>query len=140
MLASIPLLIIPFILYNIGLTGVIGGTGADGTAVDPWATVLFEYTMMSGGVFRMTLGDALIVLSLVLLFIEIFKSTRTSNWSIVDHLLSTLAFVAFLVEFLLVKEAVHSVFFIIMIISLVDLLAGFAVSIRSAGRDITMST
>ena len=29
MLASIPLLIIPFILYNIGLTGVIGGAGAD---------------------------------------------------------------------------------------------------------------
>jgi hypothetical protein len=135
MLASIPLLVIPFILYNIGLTGVIGGTGTD-----PWATVLFEYTMMSGGVFRMTLGDALIVLSLLLLFVEIFKSTRTSNWSIVDHLLSTLVFVAFLVEFLLVQKAVHSVFFIIMIISLVDLLAGFAVSIRSAGRDITMST
>jgi ABC-type Na+ efflux pump permease subunit len=96
--------------------------------------------MMSGGVFKMTLGDALIVLSLLLLFIEIFKSTRTSNWSIVDHLLSTLVFVAFLVEFLLVQKAVHSVFFIIMIISLVDLLAGFAVSIRSAGRDITMST
>jgi hypothetical protein len=141
MLASIPLLVIPFILYNIGLTGVIGGTGAAGSAgVDPWATVLFEYTMMSGGVFRMTLGDALIVLSLLLLFIEIFKSTRTSNWSIVDHLLSTLVFVAFLVEFLLVQGAVHSVFFIIMIIALVDLLAGFAVSIRSAGRDITMST
>jgi hypothetical protein len=144
MLASIPLLIIPFILYNIGLTGVIGGTAeagaAAGASVDPWATVLFEYTMMSGGVFRMTLGDALIVLSLVLLFIEIFKSTRTSNWSIIDHLLSTLVFVAFLVEFLLVQGAVHSVFFIIMVIALVDLLAGFAVSIRSAGRDITMST
>ena len=28
MLGSIPLLIIPFILYNLGLTGVIGEAGA----------------------------------------------------------------------------------------------------------------
>jgi hypothetical protein len=131
MLASIPLLVIPFILYNIGLTGVIGGTGTD-----PWATVLFEYTMMSGGVFRMTLGDALIVLSLLLLFVEIFKSTRTSNWSIVDHLLSTLVFVAFLVEFLLVQGAATSLFFTLMLIALVDVLAGFSVTIRSSGRDV----
>ena len=91
--------------------------------------------MMSGGVFTLTLGDALIVLALVLLFIEIVKSTRTSNWSIVDHLLSTFVFVAFLVEFLLVKGAAHSVFFILMVITLVDLLAGF--SCRSARRGAT---
>lgn len=134
MLASIPLLVIPFILYNLGLTGVIGSTEAD-----PWKTELFSYTMVSGGVFTMTLGDALIVLGLVLLFIEIFKSTRTTNWSIVDHLLSTFVFVAFLVEFLLVRGAAHSVFLILMVIALVDLFAGFSVSIRSAGRDISIT-
>ena len=37
MLGSIPLLIIPFILYNIGLTGVIGEAGGD-----PWTTELFS--------------------------------------------------------------------------------------------------
>ena len=29
MLGSIPLLVIPFILYNLGLTGVIGSAGSD---------------------------------------------------------------------------------------------------------------
>lgn len=140
MLASIPLLVIPFILYNIGLTGVLGSFAADPAANgDPWRTELLQLSMMSGGVFTMTLGDALIVLALVLLFIEVFKSTRTSNWSIVDHLLSVVVFVAFLVEFLLVRGAAHSVFFILMVIAVVDLFSGFAVSIRSAGRDINVS-
>jgi len=134
MLANIPLLIIPFILYNLGLAGLVG----DGTA-DPWAIQLFSVSMMSGGVWSMTLADALVLLALVLLFVEMVKSTRTSNASVVDHLLSTFVFVAFLVEFLLVDGAAHSLFFVLMVIALFDVLAGFSVSIRSAGRDITMS-
>jgi len=135
MLGSIPLLLFPFILYNLGLTGVIAGVGGD-----PWETELFSFAMMSGGVFTLTLGDALIVLALVLLFIEVVKSTRTSNWSVVDHLLSIFVFAAFLVEFLLVQGAAHSVFFILMMITLVDLLAGFSVSIRAAGRDVNITS
>jgi len=134
MLAGIPLLIIPFILFNVGLAGAFGsGTG------DVWAMQILSVTMMSGGVWTMTLGDALIVVSLVLFFVEILKATRTSNTSVVDHLLSTFVFVAFLVEFLLVQGAAHSVFFTLMVISLIDLLAGFSVSIRSAGRDVNIS-
>jgi hypothetical protein len=134
MLGSIPLLIIPFILYNVGLTGVIGEAGGD-----PWKTELFSFVMMSGGVFTMTLADMLIVIALILLFVEVVKSTRTSNWSVIDHLLSTFVFVAFVVEFLLVKGAAHSVFFTLMVIALVDLLSGFTVSIRAAGRDVNIN-
>lgn len=134
MLGSIPLLVIPFILYNIGLTGALGAAGGD-----PWKTELFSLAMMSGGTFTMTLGDALIVIALVLLFVEVVKSTRTSNASIVDHLLSVFVFVAFLVEFLLVQGAANSLFFTLMVITLVDMLAGFSVSIRAAGRDVNIS-
>ena len=133
MLGSIPLLIIPFILYNVGLTGAIGSAGGD-----PWKAELFSVAMMSGGVFTMTLGDVLIVIALILLFVEVVKSTRTSNSSVIDHLLSTFVFVAFIVEFLLVKGAAHSVFFTLMVIALVDLLSGFSVSIRAAGRDVNI--
>ncbi|TIM62070.1 MAG: hypothetical protein E5Y60_27920, partial [Mesorhizobium sp.] len=92
-----------------------------------------------GGVFSMTLGDLIVLIGLLLFFVEILKSTRTTSVSIMDHLLSTFVFVAFLVEFLLVKGAAHSVFFILMVIALVDVLAGFSVSMRAASRDITMS-
>jgi hypothetical protein len=132
MLGMVPLLIIPFLLYNLGLAGLFGAGG------DPLGEPLFSATLISGGVWAMSAGDLLVVFALVLLFVEMMKSTRTSNASIVDHLLSTFVFVAYLVEFLLVPGAAHPVFFILMVISLVDVLAGFSVSIRSAGRDVNL--
>jgi hypothetical protein len=135
MLASLPLLIVPFIIYNLGLAGFFG-SGVNG---DPWAAEIFSIGMMSGGVFSMTLGDLMVVIGLIFFFIEILKSTRTSNASVIDHLQSTFVFVAFLVEFLLVKGAAHSVFFTLMIITLIDVLAGFSVSIRAAGRDVNLN-
>ena len=135
MLASVPLLILPFILYNIGLAGFFG----DGPNGDPWAAELFSLSMMSGGVFSMTLGNLMVVIGLLLFFVEIVKSTRTSNASVIDHLLSTFVFVAFLVEFLLVRGAAHPVFFTLMVIALIDVLAGFSVSLRAAGRDVTFN-
>ena len=112
------------------------GCGPNG---DPWQTELFSFRMMSGGTFSMTSGILMIVIALLLFFIEIVKSTRTSNASVIDHLLSTFVFVAFLVEFLLVEGAAHPVFFVLMVIALIDVLAGFSVSLRAAGRDISVS-
>ncbi len=134
MLGGIPLLIVPFVIYNLGLAGSFGQTEGS----DIWAVEVISFMMMSGGVFSLTVGDLLIAVGLFFLFVEIVKSTRTSNASIVDHLLSTFVFVAFLVEFLLVKAAAHSVFFTLMVIALVDVLAGFSVSLRSAGRDLNV--
>lgn len=133
MFGAVPLLIVPFVLYNLGLLGIFGGGD------DPWATEILSIGMMSGGVFTMTLGDLMVLIGLLFLFLEIVKSARASKASIMDHLLSTLVFIAFLVEFLLVKGAAHSVFFILMIITLVDVLAGFAVAMRAASRDINLN-
>ena len=135
MLMSIPLMVVPFILFNLGLAGFFG----DGPNGAPWQTELFSFRMMSGGDFSMTLGIMMIVVALLLFFVEIVKATRTSNASVVDHLLSTFVFVAFLVEFLLVRGAAHPVFFVLMMIALIDVLAGFSVSLRSAGRDISFN-
>jgi hypothetical protein len=132
-LRNIPLLIIPFIIFNLGLTGIISYEGGP----DPWEMVILSVSMMSGGIWDLPLGDLLILIALVLLFVEMVKATRTSNASVVDHLLSTFVFVAFLVEFLLVRGAAHSVFFILMVIALFDVLAGFSISLRAAGRDVS---
>ena len=133
MFGALPLLIVPFVLYNLGLLGIFGGGD------DPWVSEILSIRMMSGGVFSMTLGDLIVLIALIFLFGEMVKSARTTNSSILDHLLSTLVFVAFLVEFLLVKGAAHSVFFTLTVIALFDVLAGFAVSMRSAGRDINVN-
>lgn len=131
MLSHLPLMIVPFILYNGGLIGLFGGA-------DRWGTELFSITMISQGVWSMTVGDLIIVIALVLLFVEVTKSTRTSQASVVDHLLSLAVFVFFLVEFLLVQEAATSLFFVLMFIALVDVLAGFTVSLRAASRDVNL--
>jgi hypothetical protein len=134
MLSLIPLMVIPFVLYNLISFGFIAEGGAS-----PFAAQVFSMNMMSGGTFSLSLGDLLLLISLIMLFFEILKSSRTSNASVVDHLLSTLVFVAFLVEFLLVKSAATPVFFILMTMAFIDVLAGFSVTIRSAGRDVNFN-
>lgn len=133
-MSHIPLMIVPFVLYNLVIAGLIGFSGGD-----PWATELLAVPMISDGVWRMDLGDLLIALGLIFMFFEILKSTRTSNASVLDHLLSTFVFVAFLVEFLVVAGAATSVFFLLMMMAAIDLMAGFSVSIRSAGRDVSFN-
>ncbi len=130
MLAHVPLMILPLVLYNLGLAGLFG------TIADPWQADVFSLRMLSGGIWTMSLADLLVLFTLLVLFAEILKATRTSNASVLDHLLSTLVFVAFLVEFLLVERASSSLFFILMIVALVDVLAGFAISLRAASRDV----
>ena len=78
------------------------------------------------------------MIGLAVLFAEILKSTRASSSSIVDHVLSTAIFIVFLVEFIVVRQAAHSVFFILMMISLIDVVAGFSITIRTAMRDIAV--
>jgi hypothetical protein len=130
MIAHIPLMLVPFALYNLGLFGIFG------SGSNPWSTEILSVTMMSGGVFAMGWGDLLVLVALLILFVEVLKSTRTSNASVLDHLLSTLVLIAFIVEFLLVREAATSLFFTLMLIALIDVMAGFSVSLRASSRDV----
>lgn len=132
MLAAIPLMIVPLVLYHLVMLGMIGG------GVSGLGSTVTSMSMMSGATWTMSLGDLLIVIALGLLFIEVLKATRTGAWSVIDHMLSMFVFVAFLVEFLLVRDAATQVFFILMVIALIDVIAGFSVAIRSAGRDVSI--
>jgi hypothetical protein len=130
-----PLLIVPFVLYNIfAFLPFFGGRP------EAWHSGLVSIPMVSGTPWAVTAGDLLLVVALVCLFIEILKSTRTGTSSIVEHMLSMVVFVLFLIEFLLVGAAASSVFFLLMVMSLIDVVAGFAVSITGAGRDVTMGS
>jgi hypothetical protein len=81
-------------------------------------------------------GDLLVLLSLLLLFIELLKSTSTGTAAIFNHALSMLVFIVCLVEFLLAPAFATSVFFTILVMSLLDVLAGVVVTIVSARRDV----
>lgn len=132
MFSAFPLLIIPFILYNVAMAGLIGGgvAGLNGNVL--------SLAMLSGATWTLSLGDLFIVIALVLLFFEILKATRNGSGSLINHMLSMLVFIAFLVEFLLVRDAATQTFFILMTIAFVDVIGGFTISIRTAGRDVSI--
>jgi hypothetical protein len=128
-----PLLIFAWLLYNILAFTVFGGSP------EGWANPLFSIPMVSGRPWELTSADLMLVLGLIFLFFEIVKSTQSGRASVLEHMLSTLVFILFLVEFLLVGSCASSVFFILMVMALFDVVAGFTVSITSAGRDVTMA-
>jgi hypothetical protein len=99
----------------------------------------FTPTLPSAGVWQITLGDMLLTVALLVLFFEVVKSTRTGGNSVVDHALSMIVFVACLILFLVWQPAATSLFFLITVISLIDVIAGFSVTIRSARRDYSIS-
>jgi hypothetical protein len=126
-LAALPLTVIPFILYNLLI--ILGFEMSSSFVGD-------GIPMLSGGLLKLTWGDLLILIAMVMLFIEIVKATYTGTASMLNHGLSMLVFIAFLVQFLLVGQAATSVFFLLMMAALIDVIAGFTIGIRVAKRDI----
>ena len=128
-LIGFPLLLVPFAIYNI-IAFLMPGVS--------WSGTLTTVHLASGADWTMSAGDMLIVLAVLLLFGEVMKSTRIGMRTVVDHALSLVLFLGILVEFLLVRQAATSTFFLLLVISFVDVLGGFAVTLRSAQRDLTV--
>jgi len=124
-----PLLLVPFAIYNIIAFLMPGLT---------WTDVISTVHMVSGADWTMSAGDMLIAFAIVLLCAEIIKSTRIGLRTVVDHGLSLILFLGMLVEFLLVKQAATATFFLLLVVSFIDVLGGFAVTLRSAQRDLTV--
>jgi hypothetical protein len=125
-LIGFPLLLIPFAIYN--MIAFLFKAGFNDT--------LFSIRLPSTATLNVTTSDALIILSIVLLFVEILKATRVGTRSIVDHVLSFILFVVMAGEFLIVPWAATSTFLLMLVIAFVDVVGGFSVSIRTAQRDI----
>jgi hypothetical protein len=128
-LIGFPLLLIPFAIYNI-VAFLMPGVS--------WAGVITTVHMVSGAAWTMSAGDLLVALGMLLLFGEVLKSTRVGIRTVVDHALSLMLFLGMLVEFLLVPQASTSTFFLLLVLSFIDVLGGFAVTLRTAQRDLTV--
>ena len=128
-LIGFPLLLIPFAIYNIVVFLMPGVT---------WTAPLTTVHMISGADWIMSAGDLLVAFAILLLFGEMLKSTRIGVRTVVDHGLSLILFLGMLVEFILVPEASSSTFFLLLVLSFIDVLGGFAVTLRTAQRDLTV--
>jgi hypothetical protein len=97
-----------------------------------------DFAMPSSAVVALTTGDALVLAGLVALFFEMLKSARPRGGAIVDHILSVGVFIVALVEFLLVPFAGTASFLVLTMVCLIDVIAGFSVSIVAARRDFSV--
>ncbi|MEQ8823034.1 MAG: hypothetical protein RIC14_01525 [Filomicrobium sp.] len=138
---SLPLIIFAFILYNAVV--LLGLAGASGSAESILRTEIFALPSFRGTpegaepvTWSFNWGDLILFVTMILLFVEILKATYTSTSSLLDHGLSMLVFIACLIEFLMVDAAFTSVFFLLMIATLIDVVAGYTIGIRVARRDI----
>jgi len=124
-----PLLLVPFAVYNI-VAFIFR------LPDDFWTTRAATVHMMSGQEWVVTWEDVLIAFALLLLWVELIKATRIGMRSVMDHILAMVLFIGMLVEFLLVKEAGTSTFFLLVTIALVDVLAGFIIGMRAGRRQV----
>lgn len=129
-IGSLPLLIILWGIYN--------GLVLSGQAQEALGSLLFRLALPSQATWSVTLSDLLLFAGVVLLAVEIFRATSSGAASILNHALSTLVFVLFLVEFLIVPQAGNSVFFALTLMALTDVVAGFSVTIVAARRDVDL--
>jgi hypothetical protein len=125
MLRVFPLLILVLAAYNAIVFF---------TQLSP-ANALFAIALPSKDALAVSLGGLLVALGLLLLYVEIVKATRTSTVSVVDHVLSMAVFVVALLEFLLLKGFGTLPFFLITLMTFIDVIAGFTVTIQGARRD-----
>ena len=131
-LRAIPLIAIAFILYNaLSLVGV------------DLNHAIFSLPMPSGRPdapvkWTFTWGDLLIIITLVMLFIELLKSTVSTASSLVDHGLSLIVMIVSLIEFILVPKAATSVFFVILFATMIDVIAGYTIGTSVARRNLNI--
>lgn len=125
-----PLLLIPIILYI--LISMSAGEAGTAARLD---TNIFSMPMISGGRWAFSLGDLVLLIGLIFLFIEILKAARTKSDAIVNHSLSMVLLLFCVIGFLALPGFGTSVFFLLMVMTLLDVVAGPIVSIVAARRD-----
>jgi hypothetical protein len=130
MLQMFPLLALSLVIY--ALLNVTAGSGQT-----PWhESETFSIRMLSGDVWQISGGHLFIGFSMLLLFIELLRATKSGGSSILNHAFSVVVFIAALLLFLLVKGYGNSTFFIFMSMTLLDFMAGFIITTVTSRRDI----
>ena len=128
MLGTLPLMAIVIIIYNV----VIYLTGLS------MESQITSISLISGAVWTISVGDLIVFVGLVLLFLELINATKTGASTIVNHALSMLVLLIALVQFIVLPQFGTSTFFALVLLALFDVIAGFTVTITAARRDFTV--
>lgn len=120
-MVGFPLLLIPLAIYNIFVFLMPGVA---------FSAPIVSVTLMSRAQWTLTFGDALLALSMLLLWLEIVKASRPGARYLTDHLLSLVVFGVALAEFLMLGAFGTSTFFLLTVLMAVEFLAGASIGLR----------
>jgi len=124
---------IPFFGILLLLYLMLGMSGVD------FSAPVMEMTLWSGALWKPTTGDLFVMLGVVTLYLEILKATKTGTASIVEHVASMFVFILYLILFIVMGVAGTSTFLILSLMSLLDVIAGFTITIIASRRDLNMA-
>ena len=131
MLRIFPLLAVPVVIY--ALFALPSGAEVMRAAL---ATPAFSVPLASGSPCIVTRGHLLTILAIVCLFFEVLKSTRPTNAAMLDNALAVGVFVVSLILFLLAPGFGTTEFFLILLMCVLDFMAGFVVMISTSRRTV----
>lgn len=96
----------------------------------------FHLPLLSGLPLPFRGGDLLLVIGLILLCVEVYRATSSSASAILNHVLSLVVFIIALIELLVMPPMANITFFLIVLMTASDVIAGFTVTISTARRDL----
>lgn len=149
-----PLMLIPVLIYTVValITGMAGGdasafvgamadfqngacVGGEICRVGALHGTLVSIPLPSGE-WTISTGDILLMVGLIALFVEMIKSAGSGTSTLLNHGLSVATFLVCLLLFLLVGVFGTSVFFLLTLMTLIDVVAGFSITAIAARRDL----
>lgn len=104
----------------------------------PLSRELVSLGLPSGSAFTLTVSELLLTFATIVLFVELVSAASTKSRSLLSHGLSMVVFIACGLIFLFVPGFGTGTFVIITLMSLVDVIAGYSISILTARRDMIL--
>ena len=132
-----PLTAFPALLIPIGIYAIAAFAGGRGFA-DVLNDAVFTIAMPAKTNWVLSWGELFVIAGLGALFADLLKSTGTGTETLINHGLSVALFVVGLVFFLIIPAFVTSPFFILLVMALLDIIAGFTITIFGAKRDVAL--
>ncbi|WMS42892.1 hypothetical protein RDV64_00370 [Acuticoccus sp. MNP-M23] len=132
-MGMIPFTLIPLVLYGFAAIFLYDHSNyvvePGQVALHPfWDKVVAGVTLVSGQSWALTYGDLLIVIALMFLLFSMLRSASTTRTTVIGNMVMVLVLCAYIVLFLTVSFAGTSIFFLLMVITLVDTLATVSIS------------
>jgi hypothetical protein len=127
-LIAFPLLLIPFVLYNmiIFLLNM------------PFSEEVFSLPLLEGRSLPVTTADLLVMLGVLLLYVEVLKAARLGSKGVMDHVLSFALFVGMAAELVLVPRAMTPTLLLLTTLAFVDVIIGVSFIGRRKPREIVL--